>query len=57
MFAWEHGIALQTMHGIGASSRREGEVSVVFSSWGRNPGHILELRPGWPFEFRVCSTT
>ena len=55
MFGWENGIALQAMHGIRASSRSEGEVSGVFSSWGRNPGYILELRRGWPFKTRVCS--
>ena len=57
MFGWENGIALQAMHGIRASSRSEGEVSGVFSSWGRNPGYILELRRGWPFKTRVCSAT
>ena len=34
---------------------RRGEVSFVFSSWGRNLGYILELRQGCPFETRVFS--
>ena len=45
MFLWEHGIALHAKQGNRASSLSEGEVSWVFSSWGRNLGYILEL---WP---------
>ena len=44
MFDWENAIALDTMQGNRASSRREGKVSWVFSSCGRNLGCILELR-------------
>ena len=55
MFDWEHGTALHPVQGNWASSRREGEVSWVFSSCGRNLGYILELRRGWPLETRVCS--
>ena len=55
MFDWENAIALDTMQGNRASSRREGKVSWVFSSWGRNLGYILELRGGWPFETQVFS--
>ena len=43
MFDWENAIALDTMQGNQASSRREWKVSWVFSSCGRNPGYILEL--------------
>ena len=35
-FDWENAIALDTMQGNRASSRREGKVSLVFSSCGRN---------------------
>ena len=56
MFGWEHGIALHAIHENRASSHSEGEVSWVFSSCGRNLGYILELRRGWPFETRVCSS-
>ena len=55
MFDWENAIALDTMQGNRASSRREGNVSWVFSSCGRNLGYILELRRGGPFETRVFS--
>ena len=55
MFDWENAIALDTMQGNRASSPREGNVSWVFSSCGRNMGYILELRRGWPIETRVCS--
>ena len=55
MFDWENAIALITMQGNRASSRREGKVSWVFSSCGRNLGYILELRRGCPFETLVCS--
>ena len=39
---WENAIALDTLQGNRASSRREGNVSWVFSSFGRNLGYILE---------------
>ena len=55
MFDWENAIALDTMQGNRASSRREGKVSWVFSSCGRNLGYILELQQGCPFETLVCS--
>ena len=55
MFDWENAIALNVMQGNRASSRREGKVSWVFSSCGRNLGYILELRRGRPFETGVCS--
>ena len=50
MFDWENAIALDTMQGNRASSPREGKVSWVFSSCGRNLGYILELQRGCPFE-------
>ena len=52
---WENAIALDTMQGNRASSRRQGKVSWVFSSCGRNLRYILELRWGCPFETGVCS--
>ena len=55
MFDWENAIALDTMQGNRASSRREEKVSCVFSSCGKNLGYILELRRGCPFETGVCS--
>ena len=55
MFDWENAIALDTVQGNRASSRKEGKVSWVFSICGRNLEYILELRLGWPFETRVCS--
>ena len=55
MFDLENAIALDTMQGNRASSRREGKVSWVFSSCGRNLGYILELRSCCPFETGVCS--
>ena len=55
MFDWENAIALDTMQGNRASSRREGNVSWVLSSCGRNLGYILELQRGCPFETLVCS--
>ena len=55
VFDWENAISLGTMQGNRASSRREGKVSWVFSSCGRNQGYILELRRGCPFETGVCS--
>ena len=50
MFDWEHGSALQPMHGIQASSPAEGDVSWDISSCSRNLGNIHELQRGWPFE-------
>ena len=55
MFDWENAIALDTVQGNRASSRREGRVSWVFSRCGRNLGYILELQRGCPFETLVCS--
>ena len=55
VFDWENAIALDTMQGNRASSRREGKVSWVFTSCGRNLGYILELQRGCPFETLVCS--
>ena len=55
MFDWGNGIALHSMQGNQASYRGEGEVSLVFSSCGRNLGYILEFQWGWPFGTRVCS--
>ena len=57
VFDWENAIALDTMQGNRPSSCREGKVSWVFSSCGRNLGYILELRWGWPFKTRVCFVT
>ena len=55
VFDWENAIALETMQGNWASSRREGKASWLFASCGRNLGYILELRRGCPFETGVCS--
>ena len=55
VFDWERGTPQHEMQGNRASSCSEGEVSRVFSSCGRHLVYILELRPGWPFEIRVCS--
>ena len=55
VFDWENAIALDTMQGNRASSRRKGKVSWVFSSCGRNLGYILEIQRGCPFETLVCS--
>ena len=55
MFDWENTIALDTVQGNRASSRREVKVSWVFSSCGRNLVYILELRRGCPLETGVCS--
>ena len=55
LFDLENAIALETMQGNRASSRREGKVTWVFSSCGRNLGYILELQRGCPFETLVCS--
>ena len=55
MFDWEPGIALHTMQDNQASSRGEREASCVFLNRGRNQGHVVKFRQGWPFETRVCS--
>ena len=55
MFDWEYGIARHAMQGNQASSPGEGEVSMDYSSCGRNLGYILELEWGWPFETPLCS--
>ena len=55
MFDWENTIALHAMQGNRASSRGEGNVSLVFSSCGRHLGYILELQRGCPFENLVSS--
>ena len=55
MFDWEKEIAMDTVQGNRASSRREVKVSWVFSSCGRHLAYILELRWGCPFETGVCS--
>ena len=55
VFDWENAITLDRMQWNQASSRREGKVSWVFSSCGRNLGYILELRQGGPFKTGVCS--
>ena len=57
MFDWEHGIAVNAVQGIRASSRVDGVVSCVFSSCGTLLGYILELRQGWPFKTRIGSAT
>ena len=54
---WEHGIALHGKQGKLASSRGEGEVSWVFSSYNRNLDYTPELRREWPFQTRDCSAT
>ena len=55
MFDLENAIALDTMQGNRASSCREGKVSWVFSSCGRNLGYILKLQQESPFETLVFS--
>ena len=55
MFDWENAIALDTMQGNRTSSGREGKVSWVLSSGGRNLRYILELLRGCPYETGVCS--
>ena len=55
MFDWENAIAVDTVQGNQASSRRDGKDSWVFSSWGRNLGYILELLRLCLFETGVCS--
>ena len=55
MFDWENAIALHAVQGNRASSRREGKVSCVFSSCGRDLGYIVKLWRGCPFETGVCS--
>ena len=55
MFDCENAVAVNTMQGNCASSGREGKVSWVFSSCGKNLGYILGLQRGCPFEPGVCS--
>ena len=55
MFDCEYAIAVDTVQGNQASSRRDGKDSWVFSSCGRNMGYIFELLRGCPFETGVCS--
>ena len=55
MFDWENAIAMDTVQGNRASSRREGIDPGVFSSCSRNRGYNLEIRRGRPFETGVCS--
>ena len=55
VFDWENAIAVDTMQGNRASSRGEGKVSWVFSSYSRNMGYILDLRRGCSFKTAVCS--
>ena len=55
MFECENVIALHVMQGNRVPSHGEGEVSWVFSSFGRNLLYILELWRGCPFETGVCS--
>ena len=49
VFDLENAVALHAMQGNWASSRGEGEVSLIFSSCGKHVGYILELRRGRPF--------
>ena len=55
MFDWENAVALDTVQGNRASSRREGKVSSVFLSCSRNLVNIPELWRGCPFETGVGS--
>ena len=55
MFDGENAVALETVQGNRASSRSEGNVSLVYSSCGRNLRNILELGRGCPFKNGVCS--
>ena len=55
MFDWENAIALDTMQGNRASSRREGIVSWISSCCGMNLWYILDLRQGRSFDSGVCS--
>ena len=55
MFDWEYGFALQAMLGNRASHPGEGDVSLDFSSSGRNLGYIRELQRGCPFETPLSS--
>ena len=43
VFDWENAIALDTVQGNRASSRRERKVSWVFSSCSRNLGYIIDV--------------
>ena len=55
MFDCEYGIALHAIQGNRASSPAQGDVSLDFSSSGRNLGYILKLQRGWPFETPLFS--
>ena len=55
VFDWERRTPQHEMQGNRPSSCGEGEVSWLFSSWGRHLLYILELRREWPFETPVCS--
>ena len=57
LFDMDHGIALHAMQRNWGSSPDKGEVSLFFSSCGRNRGYILKLQWGWTFKTRVCSLT
>ena len=57
MFDGGYGIALHAMQGNQASSLRNEEVSLFFSSCGGNLRDILELWRGCPFKTHVCSAT
>ena len=57
VFEWEHGITLHSVSENRSSSHGEGEVSWIFSSWGRKLRYILELWQEWPFKTHVCSAT
>ena len=48
VFDGEHRIALHAMQGNRASSHGEREISLFFSSCGRNLVYIRELRQGGP---------
>ena len=54
-FDWDHGTPQHERQGNLTWSCIEGEVSWVLSCCGRHLVYILELRPGWQFEPRVCS--
>ena len=46
MFDWENAIALDTMHGNRASSRREGESLMGFLELRQEPGVYSRVRAG-----------
>ena len=55
MFDWENAIALDTMHGNRASSRREGESLMGFLELRQEPGVYSRVRAGCPLETGVFS--